>query len=654
MSRRTRSQKSVNTTRQKKPTDSEFQSYTYIKNELKELLWNVSNPNRDARGQLYTQQECLQNNEISLQWGKQHPEYVVKLAEDKFWVIEAKPKTDDIDLAFKEATKDYGQELNKHAFVRAMVATGVAGNDIDRYLVKSAFWVEEKKQFVPIQFEGREITSLLTPEICRRLIHENTPYLKEFDIPDGRLRKAADDINDTFHAASIKKDIRASVVAMMLLSLLGPTEPNYNDTPDVFVNDINSRGYETLKRNGKQDFYKHIEIHLPEKEDAKLKFKEALVEAFFMLRKINIKAAMRTGSDVLGRFYETFLKYGNGAKDLGIVLTPRHITEFAAHVLNVTHNDLIYDPTCGTAGFLVSAFYRVRANSNPDQLETFRLHQIFGIDQQPTVTALAIVNMIFRGDGKNNIVNDNCLARGIIGQTKNGQKTAAFISREEAADEKKFKRVVTKVLMNPPFAQEGKKKAQSHEREYHFVNHALEQMEDNGLLFSILPCSTMVKSGGYKKWRQDLLKENTLLAAITFVPDLFYPQSQPPSLCIIVKKGARHPQEQNVLWIKIRSDGHRTIKSKRLPDFSVPNDLEEVRTLVQTFIFNPIVTVENVPKVQKAAKVDLSDPELELIPEAYLDDYPPTPDDIQQGVEETIRDTVAYLIRRGREGELLT
>ena len=37
---------------------------------------------------------------------------------------------------------------------------------------------------------------------------------------------------------------------------------------------------------------------------------------------------MRSGKDVLGKFYEVFLKYGNGAKEIGIVLTPRHITRF--------------------------------------------------------------------------------------------------------------------------------------------------------------------------------------------------------------------------------------------------------------------------------------------------------------------------------------
>lgn len=39
--------------------NSEFNSYVYIKNELKNLGWNVRNPSRDTNGEVYTQQECL-------------------------------------------------------------------------------------------------------------------------------------------------------------------------------------------------------------------------------------------------------------------------------------------------------------------------------------------------------------------------------------------------------------------------------------------------------------------------------------------------------------------------------------------------------------------------------------------------------------------
>ena len=45
--------------------------------------------------------------------------------------------------------------------------------------------------------------------------------------------------------------------------------------------------------------------------------------------------------------------------------------------------------------------------------------------------------------------------------------------------------------MNPPFPTK-----KGDEKEYNFVNHALKQMRDGNILFSVLPYATMVKKAG--------------------------------------------------------------------------------------------------------------------------------------------------------------
>ena len=40
---------------------SEVRAYIWIKERLAELDWNVSNPEKNAEGEVYTQHECLQN-----------------------------------------------------------------------------------------------------------------------------------------------------------------------------------------------------------------------------------------------------------------------------------------------------------------------------------------------------------------------------------------------------------------------------------------------------------------------------------------------------------------------------------------------------------------------------------------------------------------
>ena len=142
---------------------------------------------------------------------------------------------------------------------------------------------------------------------------------------------------------------------------------------------------------------KFIKIDEPSNVDNHVKVKEAIVKTYQALLGLNIRSAMRSGKDVLGKFYEVFLKYGNGAKEIGIVLTPRHITRFSAEVFDINENDLVLDVACGTAGFLVSALDEVKRKAKKlEDFEKFRLNGLYGIEEQDPVLALALVNMIFR------------------------------------------------------------------------------------------------------------------------------------------------------------------------------------------------------------------------------------------------------------------
>lgn len=616
---------------------SEFTSYIYIKNELETLGWNIKNPTRNVDGQVYTQQECLNNEEIKKQLINKRPEYVVKITEDFFYVIEAKGDINDIDKAYDEAL-EYAEEINQNKIIKACVISGVAGNDDDGYLVKSAFL--EKGKFKTINYHEKEITSLISPKLANELINVGLASIKELEINEYQLLKTAEDINEVLHLGSINKDERASVMATLLLSLIDETNPNYNASPTVFVKDVNNRAEEVLIQHNKREFFKHIQIKLPSKEEAQKKYKKALVSTIFKLKKINIKAAMHSGTDVLGKFYEVFLKYGNGAKDIGIVLTPRHITSFACDVLNITHQDVIYDPTCGTGGFLVSAFDYVRQNSTKSQLSEFRKHRIFGVEQQPKIASLAIVNMIFRGDGSNNIIDDNCLSIGLKKIILNSSKSAEYVKR----DNNKGEEPITKVLMNPPFALKDKD-----EKEYKFIQHALEQMETGGLLFAIIPVSVLTKAGNSKTWRKNkLIKENTLLSVISLPEKLFYPIGV-HSCAIIVKKGIPHPMEQNILWLRCMNDGYITKKGKRLSTEDVENDLEKVRDLLKLHIINPSQKINSIPELQISSNLDKNDDLFELVPEAYLEQRKLTQKDILTGIDELVRENAAFIIRSKRE-----
>jgi len=327
---------------------------------------------------------------------------------------------------------------------------------------------------LPIKINGKEISGLIPPDVTKRLLETNSPEIEDFQIDENLFILKAEKINSILHLGAINKNYRARVMAALLLSIIDETPPNIDASPTVLIQDINTRAKNVLQSQGKPEFFEHIKIALPSTPDNHNKFKEALVQTLQELNNLNIRSAMNSGTDVLGRFYEVFLKYGNGAKEIGIVLTPRHITRFAAEAVNVNLRDIVFDPTCGTGGFLVSAFDYIKKGANESQIDRFKQNNLFGIEQEPEVVALAVVNMIFRGDGKNNIIEGNCFVKWLVPNTNNGVPTGKYSDLPSSDGSQ----VVTKVLMNPPFALKS-----SDEKEYKFVDHALKQMSDGGILF---------------------------------------------------------------------------------------------------------------------------------------------------------------------------
>lgn len=615
-------------------------AYLFIKENLRAMGWDVRNPDRFSDGQVYTQNECLGHPEIQKHLKQEKPENIIKLSESAFWVIEAKREHRQLEQALREAI-EYAKKINHSRSIKVKIISGVAGNEADSYFIKSRFF--NGREFLPIKINGKEISGLIPPDITKRLLETDSPEIGDFQIDENLFISKAEKINSILHLGAINKNYRAKVMAALLLSIVDETPPNIDASPTVLIQDINTRAENVLQRQGKPEFFEYIKIALPSTTDNHIKFKRALVQTLQELNNLNIGSAMNSGTDVLGRFYEVFLKYGNGAKEIGIVLTPRHITRFAAETVNVNLRDIVFDPTCGTGGFLVSAFDYIKRGANYSQIDRFKQNNLFGVEQEPEVVALAVVNMIFRGDGKNNIIEGNCFAKWLAPSTNNGVPTAKYGDALFSDGSQ----VVTKVLMNPPFALKS-----SDEKEYKFVDHALKQMSDGGILFSILPNSNLVKSGGYLEWRNELLTKNTLLGVVTFPEDLFYPIGV-LTVGLFIKKGIPHPRDQKVIWMRALNDGLLKSKGKRLLNSRATNDFEKIKSILKAFLNDPDIEVENIVEFQKTEVVDFNDPTLELIPEAYLDERKPTKEDIINDLDITVRETISFLVSSNRERDFV-
>lgn len=621
----------------RRPATSEFRSYPDVRDDLRRRGWNTNNPAVDPAGQVYDQHEFQHDAGLAAGLGNKKPENVVVVDATRriYWVIEVKSSMTALAKAATEAS-EYAILINSITGQRCAFYTAIAGSPYEGY-IRRTYYIDVAGTSRAVEFEGAPLTSLLPREQLLQLVDNDTNEVSELVVDESELLRVADRINNTLHAASIQKDDRASLVASVLLTIAKDNMPDVSLDADTYVEQINITAKATLAKSRKAHFAEHIRLRLPDGNDAKTKYVSAIISTADSLRHINISAAMMSGTDILGEFYEAFLRYGNGAKDLGIVLTPRHITRWASEVIPLGVEDIIFDPTAGTGGFLVSAYDHVRESTEDrDDFLFFKKNRLFGIEQQPKIAALAVVNMIFRGDGSTNIIDDDALRKNLVFSTERSQRTAKFVSNARRGTQPG----ATRVLMNPPFALE-----KQDEAEYEFVQHALEQVEDGGLVFAILPAPVLVKSGAPLTWRRDrLLPEHTLRAVISFPEDLFYPVSI-DTVGVILEKGRPHKKSDKVVWARVAYDGHVKVKGKRMANDRATNQLAAITEAVSTSISKRNSKIESVPGLLKKHPIDFRDSLLELVPQAYLDEPVPTVDEVRLDLQHAVKEYLSLLMR---------
>ncbi len=239
--------------------------------------------------------------------------------------------------------------------------------------------------------------------------------------------------------------------------------------------------------------------------------------------------------DVLGRFYGEFIRYSGGdGQTLGVVLTPKHITSLFADLAEIKPSDIVFDPCCGTGGFLIAAMHRMLSLAPEDEKENIRRNNLHGIELRDDMFSIATTNMILRGDGKSNLLCDNFLK-----QDKDVLRAKNF----------------TVGLMNPPYSQ-GKKKTTSHLTELKFICHLLDSLADNARCVVIVPQSTMVgKTKEDKADKQYILSRHTLEGVITLNTDTFYGVGTNPVIAVFTAHQP-HPADKLSKFVDFKNDGY--------------------------------------------------------------------------------------------------
>lgn len=109
-------------------------------------------------------------------------------------------------------------------------------------------------------------------------------------------------------------------------------------------------------------------------------------------------------ADIKGMIYEQFLGLSLKNTDLGQYFTPEPIIEFLVKLAELTPDDKVLDPACGTGRFLVHAMNVMLPQATTTaKKNSIRSKQLRGIEKSPYVSKISKMNMFVHGDGRANI-----------------------------------------------------------------------------------------------------------------------------------------------------------------------------------------------------------------------------------------------------------
>ena len=260
-------------------------------------------------------------------------------------------------------------------------------------------------------------------------------------------------------------------------------------------------------------------------------------------------------SEKLGDAYEYLLKTAEAQADAGQFRTPRHIIDFIVNIINPQKHEVIIDPACGTAGFLVSSYQHVKSQhelpggrttlSTPDL--TRLADNLNGYDISPEMTKLAMANMYLHTQDKNpNIANYDTLT-----STDHWNEYADVM------------------LANPPFMTpkggirpHSRFRVPARRAEVLFVDYIASHLNEHGRAGIIVPEGIIFQSQNAYRQLRHLLLDESLIAVISLPGGVFQPYSGVKTSILILDK-VLAPKTDYVAFFKVENDGYDLGKQRR-------------------------------------------------------------------------------------------
>lgn len=288
---------------------------------------------------------------------------------------------------------------------------------------------------------------------------------------------------------------------------------------------------------------------------------------------INKKNWSELDVDVKGDAYEGLLE--KNAQDTktgaGQYFTPRPLINAIVECIRPKLGETIYDPACGTGGFLLAAHKyllktnprRTKAQNNFLRLKTFR-----GVELVVAVTRLGAMNLLLHG----------------IGPEYDEEGELPIITADSLTEDIEERSNI--ILTNPPFGKKssvttinefGERERQTIDvvrpdfivstsnKQLNFLQHIRTALSENGRAAVVVPDNVLFEGGAGETIRRRLLQDFDVHTLLRLPAGIFYAQGVTTNVLFFdnIQSGIKPATKK--LWIyDLRTNMHFTLRTKRL------------------------------------------------------------------------------------------
>lgn len=487
------------------------------------------------------------------------PDYVLYSSENfkPLAIIEAKRQGGSLEKALKQAIEKYAIPLNVDiVFITdGIFIQGFHIKDNDYLYFNSELITEflnEKKLKLFIE-KGSKLFSE------QKIVHTKVELIKKFKEANDILRK---------DGLSEGKERFTEFSNLLFLKLISDIESQREELGEKRKLE-KLYCWESFKDKEADELYEYINNIVLPKFVSRYNEKEEIFNTKLNINKSNnlksiidkiseLGNLLDTNSDVKGDAFEYFLKNSiSVGNDLGEYFTPRHIVKLMVELMDLKFQETIYDPCCGTGGFLIEAFKNIKhkCKLTEENIKILETETIFGREISNT-SKIAKMNMIIMGDGHNNVEQKDCLEFPINEKYDVVLSNFAF---SQTTDYGNYYGFDTKNA-NPIF-----------------MKHIFDSLKNDGRAAVVVPEGLLFDDKAeYIKIRKILVEYSNVVAIIRLHEFVFKPYTGQPTSIVIFEKGSN---TKDIWFYDVEEDGFKKTGSKKGRKKIQLDDLIELRQI---------------------------------------------------------------------------